>query len=84
MAGRPAPAARVLLRSREGLVDVLNAAGLSDRALARAAGLSHSTVNHLVSGFRKSCSEPTARAIEAALGCQPGALFRPLPEVASR
>lgn len=65
------------LRSRDALIICLEATGMSERQLARAAGLSHSTVNHLVTGRRTGCSQATARAIEAALGCQQGALFFP-------
>jgi transcriptional regulator with XRE-family HTH domain len=69
----------VQLRSREALVICLEATGMSERELARVAGLSHSTVNHLVTGRRTSCSSTTARAIENALGCGEGSLFGPSP-----
>ena len=52
---------------------------MSERELARVAGLSHSTVNHLVTGRRTGCSLATARAIENALGCGEGSLFGPRP-----
>lgn len=51
--------------------------GLSERALAGRAGVGHATVNHLVSGRRGHCTERTAAAIEAALGCPPGLFFEP-------
>ena len=63
------------LRSRTVLADYIVLLGVSERALARRAGLSHSTVNHLVLGRRDTCSEATARAIEQALRCPPGLLF---------
>ena len=67
------------LRSREALIICLEAIGMSERQLARAAGLSHSTVNHLVTGRRTGCSAATARAIETVLGCGEGTLFAPRP-----
>lgn len=63
------------LRSREALVVCLEATGMSERQLARVAGLSHATVNHLITGRRTGCTLATARAIEAALGCDAGTLF---------
>lgn len=67
------------LRSRRILAQYLDATDLSERMVARVAGLSHSTVNHLVTGRRANCSLQTARAIERALGCSPGTLFLPDP-----
>jgi transcriptional regulator with XRE-family HTH domain len=66
------------LRSREALIVYLEATGMSERQLARVAGLGHATVNHLVTGRRTRCSVATARAIETALGCAPGTLFEQL------
>jgi transcriptional regulator with XRE-family HTH domain len=66
------------LRSREALIVYLEANGMSERQLARVAGLGHATVNHLVTGRRTRCSLATARAIEGALGCAPGTLFEHL------
>jgi hypothetical protein len=43
------------LRSRDALVICLEATGMSERQLARVAGLSHATVNHLVTGRRTGC-----------------------------
>jgi transcriptional regulator with XRE-family HTH domain len=66
------------LRSREALIVCLEATGMSERQLARVAGLGHATVNHLVTGRRTRCSLATARAIESALGCAHGTLFEHL------
>jgi transcriptional regulator with XRE-family HTH domain len=63
------------LRSREALIVCLEATGMSERQLSRVAGLSHSTVNHLVTGRRTSCTLRTARAIERTLGVAAGILF---------
>lgn len=63
------------LRSREALIICLEASGMSERQLARVAGLGHATVNHLVTGRRTRCSPATALAIEKALGCEEGTLF---------
>jgi len=68
------------LRSRRALGDYIDLLGISERQLARNAGLSHSTVNHLVTGRRNTCSLPTAVAIERALDCPPGLLFAPETE----
>jgi transcriptional regulator with XRE-family HTH domain len=67
------------LRSRDALVICLEATGMSERQLARVAGLSHATVNHLITGRRTGCTLATARAIETALGVGPGTLFESLP-----
>jgi plasmid maintenance system antidote protein VapI len=66
------------LRSRSVLADYIRLLGLTEREFARRAGLSHSTVNHLVVGRRGRCSAKTATAIETALGCPPGLLFSPV------
>ncbi|MEO6502634.1 MAG: helix-turn-helix transcriptional regulator [Jatrophihabitantaceae bacterium] len=63
------------LRSRDALIICLEASGMSERQLARVAGLGHATVNHLVTGRRTRCSPATAFAIETALGCEYGTLF---------
>jgi transcriptional regulator with XRE-family HTH domain len=63
------------LRSRLILIALIDDAGISERELARRAGLSHSTVNHLVTSRRLSSSLPTALSITKALGCPIGALF---------
>lgn len=65
------------LRSRDTLIDCLEFSGLSERELARAAGLGHATVNHLFTGRRTTCSLRTARAIERVFGCAAGSLFAP-------
>ncbi|HEY0168450.1 MAG TPA: helix-turn-helix transcriptional regulator [Jatrophihabitans sp.] len=67
------------LRSRDALIICLEATGMSERQLARVAGLGHATVNHLVTGRRTRCSPATARAIETALGCGEGTLFESPP-----
>jgi lambda repressor-like predicted transcriptional regulator len=63
------------LRNRDVLVACLELVGISERELARRAGLSHSTVNHLLTGRRTSCSQATARAIERVLDLRDGELF---------
>ncbi|HEV2887947.1 MAG TPA: helix-turn-helix transcriptional regulator [Jatrophihabitans sp.] len=63
------------LRSREVLIECLELAHLSERELARRAGLSHSTVNHLCTGRRDTCSRDSACAIERALNLDEGKLF---------
>ena len=67
--------ARMRLRDREVFAGYIALLGVSERAFAEAAGLSHSTVNHLVSGRRSTCSAATAHAIERALRCPPGLMF---------
>lgn len=64
-----------LLRDRRTLVALLDAAEISEREVARRAGLGHSTVNHLVTGRRNSCSLRTAGLIAAVLGCETKVLF---------
>ena len=63
------------LRSRAVLVECLKLAQVSERELARRAGLSHSTVNHLCTGRRDTCSRASAAAIERALNLEEGKLF---------
>ncbi len=63
------------LRSREVLVECLELSSISERELARRAGLSHSTVNHLCTGRRDTCSRQSACAIEHALDVDEGKLF---------
>ncbi len=75
-AGRLRPeVASMRLRSRLVLVECLELARVSERELARRAGLSHSTVNHLCTGRRVSCSRASASAIERALELDEGKLF---------
>jgi transcriptional regulator with XRE-family HTH domain len=69
------------LRSRNALVICLEATGMSERHLARVAGLSHATVNHLITGRRTGCTMRTARAIETALGVGEGTLFDSSPPI---
>ncbi len=63
------------IRNRERLADLIDRSGLSERAVARTVSLSHSTVNHLVSGRRTSCSVTTAHAIAHVLGVDAKRLF---------
>jgi plasmid maintenance system antidote protein VapI len=63
------------IRSRTMLADYIELLGLSERAFAKKCQLSHSTVNHLITGRRATCSVETAAVIEANLGCPPGLLF---------
>jgi len=65
------------LRSRKVLAECLQLTGLSERELARAAGLGHATVNHLLTGRRDGCSLGTARAIEQVFEIEAGGLFVP-------
>lgn len=64
-----------VLRDRRILAALLDAAGISERELARRANLGHATVNHLVTGRRSSCSLRTAQLMAAGLGCEPEMLF---------
>jgi plasmid maintenance system antidote protein VapI len=57
------------------LADYIRLLGLSERGFARRCGLSHSTVNHLITGRRATCSAETAAVIESVLNCPPGLLF---------
>lgn len=65
------------LRSREVFVGLIDSAEISEREVARRAQLSHSTVNHLVTGRRTTCSLATAIAIERVFFSRPGTLFTP-------
>lgn len=66
----------VELRDRRLLTTYLRHMGWSGRELARRAGLGHAIVAHLLKGTRSTCSANTAHAIEDALGCPRGLLFR--------
>lgn len=68
--GRP-----VRVRDAPALRAYLRLLGISERELAERAGVGHATVNHLMSGRRTGCTQRTAAAIEAALGCPPGLFF---------
>ena len=59
----------VRLRDPDALRAYVRLMGLSERALAARAGVSHATLNHLLSGRRTTCRPSTAWAIEAALAC---------------
>jgi transcriptional regulator with XRE-family HTH domain len=63
------------LRSRLIFDNLVETAQLSERELARRAGLGHSTVNHLMTGRRTTCSPATALAITEILGCPLSTLF---------
>lgn len=63
------------LRSRELLAQLVDGTGLSERELARRAGLGHATLNHLLTARRQTCSPATALALSAALLCPPVVLF---------
>ena len=63
------------LRDREALALVVSPCGLSERELARQALLGHSTLNHLLTGRRNSCSVQTAQAIAEVLGVDVVQLF---------
>lgn len=65
----------VRLRNRLVLGAFVDNAGMSEREVARRAGLSHSTVNHLITGRRTTCTLSTAAAIARTVGCPIGALF---------
>lgn len=54
----------------------LNGSGISERELARKAQVSHSTINHYVTGRRTTCTPATAGKINKALGAQPGDIFQ--------
>lgn len=63
------------LRNREHFIATFEDQGFSERGVARTAGLSHSTVNHLLTGRRQYCSPQTARALEKVLRAETGSLF---------
>lgn len=65
------------LRSRELLAQLVDGTGLSERELARRAGLGHATLNHLLTARRESCSVRTAMALSSALLCPASVLFSP-------
>ena len=65
------------LRDAQALRDYLRLMSMSERRLARTAGIGHATVNHLLSGRRSTCSIDTAKAIESALACPDGLFFAP-------
>jgi transcriptional regulator with XRE-family HTH domain len=63
------------LRDRQLLAQLVEGTGLSERELARQAGLGHATLNHLLTARRESCSVATALALSSALLCPPTVLF---------
>jgi transcriptional regulator with XRE-family HTH domain len=74
----------VRIRDRLAMRAYLRLLGMSERELAGRAGIGHATVNHLLSGRRTRCTERTASAIEAALGCPPGLFFEPVVRLSGR
>jgi transcriptional regulator with XRE-family HTH domain len=66
------------LRNRAVMREFILLKGLSEREVARRAGLSHSTLNHLLTGRRVACSVRTAASIERVLGVADGVFFRAL------
>lgn len=69
------PVQTAWLRDRQALARLVSHCGLSERELARRASLGHSTVNHLLTGRRKSCSVHTAKTIADVLGVEFHQLF---------
>ena len=63
------------LRDGQALGQVIDACGISERELARRAVLGHSTINHLLTGRRRSCSVQTAKTIAEILGVDVHTLF---------
>ncbi len=63
------------LRDRHTLAEIVSHCGLSERELARQASLGHATVNHLLTGRRRSCSVHTAKTIARILGVDLHQLF---------
>lgn len=63
------------LRNRLVLAAFVDNARMSEREVARRVGLSHSTVNHLITGRRTTCLLSTAVAIAEAVHCPIGTLF---------
>lgn len=71
------PRLEVRLRSRQALRDAMAFNRLTVRELSQACGkISYrSTIGHLTSGARSTCSPHLARRIEECLRLYPGALF---------
>lgn len=69
------PVQTAWLRDRQTLDQLVRQSGLSERELARQASLSHSTVTHLLSGRRRSCSPQTAKVLADVLGVDVWTLF---------
>lgn len=72
------------LMSPETLVMWMQFQGLTVRALAKKAGVSHSLIGFLRKGTRRSTSPETARAIAKALNCPVESLFVPEVSTVSR
>jgi hypothetical protein len=73
----PQPRLEVKLRSRRALQDAMHFGRLTIRDLATACGdpKLRSTIGHLHSGHRSTCSPHLARKIETALHLYPNSLF---------
>lgn len=69
------PVQTAWLRDRQTLAEIVSHCGLSERELARQASLGHATINHLLTGRRKSCSVVTAKTIAEVLGVDVSRLF---------
>lgn len=65
----------VRLISADALRQYMRFRGYTIRELADRAGVSRSTIGHLVSGTRSTCNPDTARLIAKALDCPVDALF---------
>lgn len=55
--------------------------GISERELARIAGLSHTTIQNYLNGKRKTCNAASAKKIEKALGAPRMTIFVPEPSL---
>jgi transcriptional regulator with XRE-family HTH domain len=69
------PVQTAWLRDGQALGLIIDACGISERELARRALLGHSTINHLLTGRRRSCSVQTAKTIAEILGVDVHTLF---------
>lgn len=65
------------LRDADTLRAYLRLLRWSERSLAARAGIAPATLNHLLTGRRRTCTVSTATAIEEALSCPPGLFFEP-------
>jgi hypothetical protein len=73
--GQAVQGRRVRVRDPRVLRECILLSGLSEREFAQRAGVSHSTLNHLLTGRRVTCSRETAWAIEQTLRQLPGLFF---------
>jgi transcriptional regulator with XRE-family HTH domain len=72
------------LRDRERLGKFMDANGIRQSDLARAAGVSRQFVHMLLRGNKRSCSDGVARRIEEGLHVVPGTLFVPEKSTSER